>query len=34
MGQKSCSEINTKHVKCGNSVQLLSVKPDGASRNQ
>jgi len=31
-----CSEINTKHtqIKCGQSVQLLNVKPIGASRNQ
>ena len=25
-----CSEINTKHIKCGQKVQLLNVKPVGA----
>jgi len=29
-----CSEINTKHFKCGQNVQLLNVKPVGASRNR
>jgi len=29
------SQINTKHInKCGQSVQLLNVKPVGASRNK
>jgi hypothetical protein len=27
-----CSELNTKHIE--QSVQLLNVKPVGASRNQ
>jgi hypothetical protein len=29
-----CSEINAKHIQSGQSVQLLDVKPVGASRNQ
>ena len=30
-----CSQINTKHIKHrGPKVQLLSVKPVGASRNR
>jgi hypothetical protein len=31
-----CSQINTKHINtvCGQNVQLLNVKPVGASRNQ
>jgi hypothetical protein len=29
-----CSEINRKHIKCGQSVQLLNVKPVVALRNQ
>jgi hypothetical protein len=29
-----CSEINTKHIKCGQNVQFLNVKPVGASDNQ
>ena len=29
-----CSEINTKQIQCGQSVQLLNVKPVGASRKQ
>jgi len=30
------TEINTKHINthCGQKVQLLNVKPVGASRNQ
>jgi hypothetical protein len=28
------SEINTKQIKCGHNLQLLNVKPIGASRNQ
>jgi len=27
-------QINTKHLECGQRVQLLNVKPDGASRDQ
>ena len=31
-----CSQINTKHLNtlCGQNVQLLNVKPVGASRDQ
>ena len=30
-----CSQINKKHkIQCGQSVQLLNVKPVGASHNQ
>jgi hypothetical protein len=29
-----CSEINAKHIKCGQRVQLLNIKLVGASRNQ
>jgi len=29
-----CSEINTKHTKCGENVQFLNDKPVGASRNK
>jgi hypothetical protein len=29
-----CSEINTKHIKCGKNVKFLIVKPVGASHNQ
>jgi len=29
-----CSKINTQHIKCGQNVQLLNVKPVGASRYQ
>ena len=29
-----CSQINTKHIQCGQSVQLLNVKPVVASRDQ
>jgi len=29
-----CSQINTKHIQCGQSVQLLNVKLVGASRNK
>jgi len=28
------SEINTKHIKCGRSLELLNVKPVGAASNQ
>jgi len=29
-----CSQINIKQIQCEQSVQLLNVKPVGASRNQ
>jgi hypothetical protein len=29
-----CSETNTKHVKCGQNVKFLNIKPVGASRNK
>jgi hypothetical protein len=29
-----CSEINTKHIKCGQNAEFLNVKPVGASRYQ
>ena len=30
-----CSQVHIKHIiQCGQSVQLLNVKPVGASRNQ
>jgi hypothetical protein len=28
------SEINTKHMKCGQNVKFLNVKPVDASRNK
>jgi len=28
------SEINTKHIKCGQNLHFLNIKLDGASRNQ
>jgi hypothetical protein len=29
-----CSETNIKHIKCGQNIQFLNVKPVGASDNQ
>jgi hypothetical protein len=29
-----CSEIHTKHIKCGQSVQLLNVEPVGTLRKK